>query len=192
MKIQATHSPVALLAPPSLKAEPAPTGTDPQLSAYLRSATSDAQAVKGDGLSALSEDMIPMGESRFDSSLTADFLGLADEWPWTITRTPNEIRMFCPGGYNAEKGKNEDKQIILTADPSNPGKATLRMMIDGDWRPSVQGRLVAQNGGAVFQGAEGEMVSLKANRKGFRLDVEGCDKICPELDGHGVQMDRKS
>ncbi len=182
MKIQLGHAtPTALLPSPVL--QPAvPAAGDLRLNNYLVTAVGDSQALKQDGLDEIGLDVIPMGESHFDSSLTADVLGLADEWPWTITRSPNEIRMFCPGRFNPETGKNEDKQIVLT---SQNGKVTLKIMIDGDWLPPIQGQL--KNG--IFQGEGGQTVQIQANRKGFRLEL---DNVYPDLDGRGIQMDRKS
>ena len=194
MKIQASTA-IATL-PLARAFDQTLSAPDDRLGGYLRSAAEDSHAVKQaaapDGLGALPEDVIPWGESHFSSSLTADLLGLGSEWPWTITRTAQEIKMFCPGRVNPETGKHEDKQIILSSDPSQPGKAILKIMMDGDWMAPVFGRLVTQAGGAVFQGDGGETVSLKANRKGFRIDLDGFERICPDLDGCGIQMDRVS
>ena len=192
MKISA-NTPVVTL-PAKRAFDHAPAAPDARLGDYVRSAAWDSQAVKQaapDGLSAMPEGVIPQGESHFSSSLTADFFGLGGEWPWTITRTANEIKMFCPGRVNPDTGKHEDKQIILSSDPSQPGKATLRIMMDGDWLAPVSGRLVPQAGGAVFQGDGGETVSMQANRTGFGLDLDGFGRICPDLDGLGIQMDRR-
>lgn len=182
MKIQANHTSATALLTPSVLPTATPTTGDSRLSSYLLAAAGDTQALKQDSLDAIGQDVIPMGESHFDSSLTADILGLADEWPWTITRSPNEIRMFCPGRFNPETGKNEDKQIVLT---SENGKVTLKIMIDGDWLPPIQGQL--HNG--VFQGEGGQTVQIQANRQGFRLEL---DNVYPDLDGRGIQMERKS
>ncbi|MGE0491467.1 MAG: hypothetical protein AB7S38_19815 [Vulcanimicrobiota bacterium] len=175
----------------SLEAPPEQPQMSPELRNYYRNAADDVQSLRTTTARPLPipQQVIPNGDSTWKSKPDSMFSFLCDEWTWSVTRTDDQLRMFCPGCDR--QGNNQDKQIVLQNNPD--GSTTLKIQFDGQWLPDVKGRVEQTRNGMVFVGENGMRIEMRNTRDGFDLSFDGMEKLpgkLPKLNGETIKFRR--